>query len=146
MTESILNEGPISMQTVSSMLSIPGRNKSLGGHSVFLGRVRDDLKGMKRVLAIEYSAYPDMANREASKIREDILKEFPDVKDVYILHSTGRVMAGEISLLVLVSAGHRQQAMAACSKAVELIKEKLPVWKKEIFEDNSHEWIDDSKS
>jgi molybdopterin synthase catalytic subunit len=49
-------------------------------------------------------------------------------------------MAGEVSLLVLVSAGHRQQAMTACSKTVELIKEKLPVWKKEIFEDNTHEW------
>ena len=59
-------------------------------------------------------------------------------RSIEIIHSTGIVNAGEISLLVLVSAGHRQQAMQACSKAVELIKERLPVWKKEIYDDDSH--------
>jgi molybdopterin synthase catalytic subunit len=60
------------------------------------------------------------------------------------MHSTGRVNAGEISLFVLVSAGHRHQAMEACSKTVELIKSNLPIWKKEIFSDNTHEWQQNS--
>ncbi|MCU0460463.1 MAG: molybdenum cofactor biosynthesis protein MoaE [Bacteroidales bacterium] len=139
--ENILNEGPVTQETISYWLSIMGKNKNLGGHSIFIGQVRDDVKGLKKVIAIEYSAYPEMAKKEAGNIKQEILKEFPDVKDLHILHSTGRVMAGEVSLMVLVSAGHRHQAIDACAKTVELIKGKLPVWKKEIFEDNSHEWV-----
>jgi molybdopterin synthase catalytic subunit len=81
-----------------------------------------------------------MVNIEAENIKKKILSEFPDVKSVDIIHSTGIVSAGEISLLVFISAGHRHQAIQACSKTVELIKDNLPVWKKEIFEDDSHKW------
>jgi molybdopterin synthase catalytic subunit len=112
----------------------------LGGHSFFLGQVRADEINGKRVKAIEYSAYEDMVNTEAEKIRISIMSEFNDVKLIFIIHSTGVVKAGEISLAVMVSAGHRRQAMQACSKAVELVKERLPVWKKEIYEDDSHHW------
>jgi molybdopterin synthase catalytic subunit len=111
-----------------------------GGHSIFLGQVRaDEIEG-KKVKAIEYSAYLELVNVEAEKIINKILSEHADVKSADIIHSTGIVKAGEISLLVLVSAIHRHQAMLACSMAVELIKENLPVWKKEIFEDESHLW------
>jgi molybdopterin synthase catalytic subunit len=107
---------------------------------IFLGQVRaDEIKG-KKVKAIEYSAYKELVNAEAEKIKKTILSEFSEVKSISIIHSTGIVKAGEISLLVFVSAGHRHQAMQACSKTVELIKENLPVWKKEIFEDDSHIW------
>jgi len=107
---------------------------------LFLGQVRaDEIQG-KKVKSIEYSAYSELVNAEAEKIKKTIYAEFSDVKSVKIVHSTGLVNAGEISLLVFVSAGHRQQAMQACSKTVELIKEKLPVWKKEIFDDDSHKW------
>jgi molybdopterin synthase catalytic subunit len=81
-----------------------------------------------------------MVNAEAEKIKQTIFSEFEDVKSIDIIHSTGIVSTGEISLLVLVCSGHRQQAMLACSKAVELIKINLPVWKREIFEDDSHTW------
>jgi len=143
MPENILINGPITAEIISAGISSLGTNTGLGGHSIFLGQVRSDMKGRKKVKAIEYSAYGEMVNREAGIIKETVLKEFNDVNSVFILHSTGIVLAGEISLLVLVSAGHRHHAMAACSKTVELIKEKLPVWKKEIFEDNTHEWVHD---
>ena len=111
-----------------------------GGHMIFLGQVRaDEIKG-KRVKAIEYSAYSELVNAEAEKIKKTIYSEFSDVKSIDIVHSTGIINAGEISLLVFVSAGHRHHAMQACSKTVELIKEKLPVWKKEIFDDDTHVW------
>jgi len=111
-----------------------------GAHSIFLGQVRADEIGGKKVKAIEYSAYIELVDVEADKIIKSILSRHADVRSVDIIHSTGVVNAGEISLLVLVSAIHRHQAMQACSLAVELIKEKLPVWKKEIFEDESHLW------
>jgi molybdopterin synthase catalytic subunit len=85
-----------------------------------------------------------MAETEAEKIVNSIRAEFSDVNTVEILHSVGIVNAGEFSLFVLVSAGHRKQAMQACSKTVELIKEKLPVWKKEIYEDDTHDWKDNN--
>jgi molybdopterin synthase catalytic subunit len=111
-----------------------------GGHSVFIGQIRADVINGKKVKAIEYSAYEGMVKSEADKIKETIFSEFGDVRSIDIVHSIGVVKTGELSLFVLVSAGHRHQAMQACSKTVELIKEKLPVWKKEIFEDDSHTW------
>ncbi len=140
MTNSVLINGPVTAEIISSRISLLSEKKELGGHSIFLGQVRADVKGIKTVRAIDYTAYAEMVQKEADIIKKAILSEFSDVRTVDILHSIGRVMAGEISLLVLVSAGHRQQAIKACAKTVEFIKEKLPVWKKEIFEDNTHEW------
>jgi molybdopterin synthase catalytic subunit len=140
MSDNILINGPVSREIILEFLESSGRDTDTGGHSVFLGRVRADIVNGKRVKAIEYSAYESMVRVEADKIKLLILAEFNDVKTVEILHSTGVVNAGEASLFVLVSAGHRQQANEACSMTVELIKEKLPVWKKEIFEDNTSEW------
>ncbi|MCX6333953.1 MAG: molybdenum cofactor biosynthesis protein MoaE [Bacteroidia bacterium] len=140
MAKTTLIKGPVTHELISSRMRLLGENREIGGHSIFLGQVRADIKGIRKVKAIEYSAYEEMVNREAESIKQKILSEYNDVRSIDIFHSTGVVMAGEISLMVLVSAGHRQHAMAACDKTVEMIKEKLPVWKKEIFEDNSHEW------
>jgi molybdopterin synthase catalytic subunit len=135
-----LSDGPLSQKLISRLIRKAGTKTNSGGHMIFLGQVRaDEVKG-KKVKAIEYSAYEEFVNSEAEKIKMTILSEFTDVKSVEIIHSTGFVKAGEISLLVFVSAGHRHQAMEACNKAVELVKENLPVWKKEIFEDDSHLW------
>ena len=133
-----LTNGPVSQGLITQLIDkISGKTDS-GGHMIFLGQVRADVINGKSVKAIEYSAYAEMVNIEAENIKRTIFSEFPDVKSVDIIHSTGIVKAGEISLLVLVSAGHRLQAIQACSKAVELIKGNLPVWKKEIFNDDSH--------
>jgi molybdopterin synthase catalytic subunit len=135
-----LINSPIFPEIVSTYLAKLGNRMDTGGHSIFLGQVRDDIIGGKRVVAIEYSAYEPMLNSEADKIIDEIQKQFDDVLSLVILHSTGLVRSGEISLMVLVSAGHRDHAFGACHLAVELIKERLPVWKKEIFEDDSHHW------
>jgi molybdopterin synthase catalytic subunit len=140
MEENYLIQGPISQKIISEIISRIGRHKDAGGNMLFLGQVRADETEGKRVKAIEYSAYTEMVNAEAENIKKKIFSEFGDVKSIVIVHSTGVVGAGELSLLVMVCSGHRQQAMQACSKTVELIKSNLPVWKKEIFEDDSHIW------
>jgi molybdopterin synthase catalytic subunit len=140
MEENYLISGPISQKIISEIILRIGRHKDAGGNTIFLGQVRADENEGKRVKAIEYSAYTEMVNAEAENIKRNIYSEFSDVKSIVIVHSTGVVSAGEISLLVLVCSGHRQQAMQACSKTVEMIKEDLPVWKKEIYEDDSHTW------
>lgn len=135
-----LVSGPVSHEVVTSLIEMIGKLSDAGGHSFFLGQVRaDDIQG-KIVKAIEYSAYEGMVRAEAEIIKKSVMEEFDDVKAIEIIHSTGIVKSGEISLLVAVSAGHRKQAMEACSKTVELIKERLPVWKKEIYADDSHTW------
>ncbi|MDQ1332317.1 MAG: molybdopterin synthase catalytic subunit [Bacteroidota bacterium] len=140
MKENILINGPVPHSMISLILEALGNDTGAGGHSLFLGQVRADVAGARRVKAIEYSAYESMVREEAEKIKKSIMKEYDDLNSITILHSMGIVKAGEISLFVLVSAGHRHQAIEACSKIVEMIKEKLPVWKKEIFEDNTCEW------
>ncbi|MFZ0281122.1 MAG: molybdenum cofactor biosynthesis protein MoaE [Bacteroidales bacterium] len=135
-----LIDGPLPPVVISEVVANAGKNTESGGLSIFVGQVRRDLVEGRFVKAIEYSAYEEMVIGEADKINKSILSEFDDVKKIEILHSRGLVNAGEISLLVAVSAGHRHQAINACSKAVELIKAKLPIWKKEIFEDNSTQW------
>ena len=140
MVTNILINGPITQYLIIHLIEKVGERTDVGGHSLFIGQVRADEIDGKKVIAIEYSAYDEMVKGVADKIKETLLSEYTDVRSIDIVHSTGTVMAGEISLLVLVSAGHRHQAMLACSKTVELIKEKLPVWKREIFDDNSHRW------
>jgi len=135
-----LTDGPVSQKTISWLIEKMNSRTDSGGHMIFLGQVRADEINGEKVKAIEYSAYVELVTAEAEKIKKSIFAEFRDVKSVDIIHSTGIVPAGQISLLVLVSAGHRQQAFQACSKTVELIKKNLPVWKKEIYNDESHTW------
>jgi molybdopterin synthase catalytic subunit len=140
MSQSILITGPITKELISEMISNIGGKTESGGHSIFIGQVRADVINGKKIRSIDYSAYEEMVKVEADKIKEIVLTKFSDAKTIDIIHSTGVVLAGEISLFVLVSAGHRKDAIMACSTAVELIKERFPVWKKEIFEDNSYLW------
>lgn len=144
MLKNILINGPVTHSRISYVIESISKKKEAGGHSVFIGQVRADMMRGKIVKAIEYSAYENMVKKEANQIAKMIYAEFNDVKSIDILHSVGIVKVGEASLFVLVSAGHRSHAMQACSKLVNLIKEKLPIWKKEIFEDNSHEWKQDN--
>jgi molybdopterin synthase catalytic subunit len=140
MPEKILIEGPLRAELVHSLTASLGSYSDRGAHSLFLGQVRADVIDGKRVMAIEYSAYEAMVEESAVKIKALLKAGYPDVREIVIMHSTGRIEAGEISLLVLVSAGHRREALDACSSAVELIKEQFPVWKKEIFDDGSRLW------
>jgi molybdopterin synthase catalytic subunit len=140
MQKNYLISGPVFGSNVTDILDELNENTDAGGHSFFLGQVRADKVDGKRVIAIEYSAYENMVKSVAENIIKAVLEKFDDVKSINVIHSTGTVKAGEISLLVSVSAGHRKQAMEACSMTVELIKEKLPVWKKEVYEDSTHIW------
>lgn len=136
----ILTEGAISPGLIAGYIEKLSEDKTIGAHSLFLGQVRNDTVNDRQVKAIEYSAYTEMVEKEANGIIETVKAAFKDVKDIFIIHSTGIVRAGELSLFILVSAGHRDQATRACRHVVEMIKDNYPVWKKELFEDDSHRW------
>jgi molybdopterin synthase catalytic subunit len=136
-----LIDGPIPAEFVSRELVAHHDKRSAGAHAFFIGQVRDDLIEGKRVSGIEYSAYGEMVEPVIRDIKDWLSGQFPDLICVHIYHSTGMVRSGEISLLVMVSSGHRKQAFQALENCVELIKEKLPVWKKEFFTDGTSRWI-----
>lgn len=140
MSRKYLVNGPIQPDLIGKYIGLLSSSREVGGHSLFIGQVReDDIDGLK-VKSIKYSAYDEMVTEEAEKIIRLTSDAFTDVHNIEILHSTGVVMAGEISLFVLVTAGHRDQAIRACRHVVEMIKLNYPVWKKEILDDDSHQW------
>lgn len=125
--------GPITPLLISELMTLGNDDNSTGAVSIFVGRVRDDETDGKRVKAIEYSAYDDMAVKEAEEIVRTVRSAFSDVRSVIIVHSTGLVRAGEASLFIMVTSGHRDHGTRACRHTLEMVKERLPVWKKEIY-------------
>jgi molybdopterin synthase catalytic subunit len=128
-----LVDGPITPMLISELITLGNDDSGAGAISVFIGKVRNDEVDGKRVSALEYSAYEEMAVKEADEIVNTIKLAFSDVRTIIIVHSTGIVKAGETSLFIMVTSGHRDHATRACRHALEMVKEKLPVWKKEIF-------------
>jgi molybdopterin synthase catalytic subunit len=112
-----------------------------GGIVVFLGVVRNSFEE-RRSSGIEYEAYASMAEREMKRIGEDLRREF-GVLHVVMEHRVGRLAVGEASVLVAVAAGHRGPAFAACQQGIDRLKESVPIWKKELWEDGSEGWHHD---
>ncbi len=136
-----LINGPITSEFLAAVLDKHYSKTNIGAHSFFLGTVRADQIGEKTVSAIEYSAYEEMIAGTVKQIKDVLFEKYNNLVCLHIYHSTGEVKVGQHSLLVMVSSGHRKQAFAACQECVELIKEKLPVWKKELYHDGSHDWL-----
>jgi len=132
-------EGAISSSFIGDSILKHSTKKNIGAHSIFLGQVRNDIINQQEVKAIEYSAYNEMAEEKFHEIREDAFKKY-DLICMHIYHSMGVVNAGEISLFVFVSSAHRKEAIKACEEIVERIKKEVPVWGKEIFVNENHQW------
>jgi molybdopterin synthase catalytic subunit len=132
-------EGAVKPQMIAESIEKHGNMHNIGAHSIFLGQVRADEMEGKKVVAIDYTCYREMADEVMHTIREETFAKFP-LTCMHIYHSLGYVKSGEISLFVFTSSKHRRMAIDACSFVVEEIKTKAPVWGKEIFEDESHEW------
>jgi MoaE-MoaD fusion protein len=109
-----------------------------GGIATFTGTVRNESRG-RTVHHLEYEAYDEMAEEVMAQLAAR-LKERYDVHEIAIHHRTGRVEIGEASVVIAVSAPHRQDALAACKDAINDLKSSVPVWKKEVYE-GGEEWI-----
>lgn len=115
------------------------RRDESGAVALFLGVVRNNNMG-RRVLYLEYDAYPEMAEKMMRQIAQEAMERWP-LTDVAIQHRTGRLEIGETSLLVAVSAPHRREAFEACHHLVDRFKEVVPIWKKEVWE-GGEVWIE----
>ena len=104
-----------------------------GGIDVFIGTVRNATKG-KPIIRLEFEAYEPMALAEMEKIVKQAFEQWP-VQRALIHHRTGVLQVGEVPVIIAVSAAHRAAAFDACRYIIDTLKQTVPIWKKEIFED-----------
>ncbi len=114
-------------------------DRSSGGIALFLGTVRDHNES-KVVLRMYYEIYKEMAEKNLTRIEYEVKTKWKINKFVAI-HRTGELRVGDVSVAVAASAEHRNQAFEACRYGIDQIKTKVPIWKKEIY-NNSAWWVD----
>jgi len=109
------------------------QDASCGGIALFVGTVRNKTQE-KKVIQLDFSAYKSMAIKEIQKIAEQALKKY-DILKIAIHHAEGELQIGDIPVIIAVSSAHRGAAFDACEFAIDTLKETVPIWKKEHFED-----------
>lgn len=131
-----LSEEPLDAAEVERRVGGP----DAGGIVTFVGRVRDRSRGHS-IERLEYEAYPGMAERELERIASEAGERWPGVR-VAVAHRTGVLAVGEIAVVVAAAAPHRDEAFLACRFAIDTLKERVPIWKKEVAADGAY-WVED---
>jgi molybdopterin synthase catalytic subunit len=124
----------IDLQELVNFVSDP----EAGAITTFIGTTRNNNEGRK-VIALDYEAYPEMAEKELARIGEEARAKWP-IRRMAIVHRLGPVQITEASVIIAVSSAHRDAAFAACRFAIEEIKKTVPIWKKEVYE-GGEVWI-----
>ena len=115
------------------------RGDGNGAEALFVGAVRNENQG-RRVLFLEYHAYPAMAEKEMTKLRDQALERF-EISEVAIVHRIGRMEIGDAAVAIAVAAPHRAPAFDACRWIIDTLKQTVPIWKKEFFE-GGEVWVE----
>ena len=138
MAERILvrvDAAPVDPETALAFVSDPGA----GGTCLFSGTVRDH-SDAGDVTGLDYESWDELAERRLREIADEMLEGWP-VRKVALLHRTGRLEIGEVSVVVACSAPHRAEAFEACRHGIERIKQDVPIWKKESLASGESEWV-----
>jgi len=133
----------ISTRITSTVLSLDScyqfvQDPACGGIALFVGTVRNLTKG-KAVNQLDFSTYKPMALKEIDKIAQRAMDKF-DITKIAIHHAEGALKVGDIPVIIAVSSAHRNAAFDACQFAIDTLKETVPIWKKEHF-DNGEIWV-----
>jgi molybdopterin synthase catalytic subunit/molybdopterin converting factor small subunit len=129
-----LSDEPLSLERCVDEV----RDDDAGAIATFTGTTRRTSRG-RTVIQLEYEAYEGMAEATMEGIAQELRTRY-NVSSVAIHHRIGRVGVGETSVVIAVSAPHRADALAACREAIDALKERVPLWKKEVYE-GGEEWI-----
>ena len=124
-----LTEEELNLQAVAQLVE----SASAGGTCYFVGTVRNNTAG-RAVKKLEFEAYEPMAVSEMQKIAKTVLDQWPVLK-VAIHHRYGNLDIGDIPVIIAVTAAHRKAAFEACHYCIDTLKETVPIWKKEVFQD-----------
>jgi molybdopterin synthase catalytic subunit len=120
-------------------LTEQARRPNCGAVVTFLGTVRD-LTGDRVTTALDYEAYLALAEKKLEEIERDTRRRWP-VGELLLVHRLGHLEVGEVSVAVAVSCPHRAEAFEACRYAIDRLKELVPIWKKENWQDGTSEWV-----
>jgi molybdopterin synthase catalytic subunit len=114
-----------------------------GGVAVFLGTTRGENHPQSGhpLLALDYEAYPELANRQLTELAHHARQKWPILK-LAVLHRTGRVGLAEPSVVIAVSTPHRAESFEACRYLIDQLKVEVAVWKKEVWSDGTTTWVD----
>lgn len=129
-----VREGRLDPEILRSVVA----DASAGATALFTGDVRDNDHG-RPVVSLSYEAHPS-AKDVLSEVAQEIAERF-DVIAVAVAHRHGPIPVGEAALVAAVSARHREEAFAACIALVDLTKERIPIWKHQVFADGTDEWV-----
>jgi molybdopterin synthase catalytic subunit len=133
-----LHEEPIAAGPVVEFVSAPG----VGGIDVFIGTTRAETNPDSRhLLALDYEAYGPMALKQMQDLAARARERWPAVVRIVLLHRTGRVEVGQASVIVAVSAPHRDEAFTVCRWLIDTLKAEVPIWKREVWDDGSGTWV-----
>ena len=113
---------------------------SNGAETVFVGKVRNENSG-KKVTAVTYDAHDQMVLKSFNSICESAIKKFDKNAKIFLEHAKGFVPVGDISILIAVGSGHRDEAFKICRYILEEVKHQSPIWKKEHYADGKEEWL-----
>lgn len=113
--------------------------RDCGGEALFVGRVRDHHED-KRVKRLFYDCYESMAEKQIRKILNDVKAE-TGVSELRVIHRVGWLEVGEVAVAVSASSAHRKEAFDACRRVIDRIKDDVPIWKKEVYEDETQDWV-----
>ncbi len=130
-----ITESPIDHAALTERV----RSHQAGAVCTFLGTVRE-MTGDRQTVALEYEAYPEMAAKKLTELEQEARGRWPII-EVAIVHRTGSLDLGEISVVVTVSCPHRHEAFEACRWLIDTLKQVAPIWKREAWADGSHEWV-----
>lgn len=111
-----------------------------GAVVVFLGTVRNNTDG-RPVICLEYEAYPPMAEKKMAEIAQEIAQQWGECLRVAMVHRTGKLEIGEVSVAVAVASPHRKDGFEACQYAMNRLKQIVPIWKREVWADGDAEWV-----
>ncbi len=131
-----LLETPLDVGAVVERVAGP----DAGGVVTFVGTVRNASRG-KDIRHLEYEAYPGMAEQELDRICEEAGARWPGTR-VAVDHRTGHLEIGDIAVVVVAASPHRVEAFEACRFTIDTLKERVPIWKKEVATDGAY-WVDD---
>ncbi|MDH5398985.1 MAG: molybdenum cofactor biosynthesis protein MoaE [Cyclobacteriaceae bacterium] len=129
-----IRETPLDVAEVTQAVTTP----TAGGIDVFVGTVRNETRG-KKVVRLEFEAYEKMALSEMEKILIRAREKWP-IEKCAIVHRVGTLLPPDIAVVIAVSTPHRVASFEACRFIIDTLKETVPIWKKEIFEDGA-EWV-----
>lgn len=131
-----LSERPLEPESVAARVA----GRDAGGLVTFVGAVRDHSRG-RAIRHLEYEAYPEMALAEMERLCDEAVLRWPGTR-VAIAHRIGHLAIGDLAVVVAAASAHRAAAFEACRFAIDALKERVPIWKKEVATDGEY-WVDE---